>query len=138
MVPWRNDILKNPRAKYTEEELLLRDGWQYVNITQVLTWKDQNWTLIYKVIENKPRRLPGFNVIDVDHLEEAWGNKVEYRFIEFRAVNHVDRHIELYAYGNFLKGKDKPYLMRGRQIIRVNNDTKSNQSYTSDNSCTDI
>lgn len=132
LLPWRADVLKKPRVKMTEEERLLRDGWQYVNMSQTLSWKDKNWRLLYKVIEDRPRHLPGFDPIDVVLVQDAYGTLLKYQYIEFMAVSHEDGHAELYAYGNFLKGKDKPYIMRGKQLIRIEHEPKSFKSYGND------
>lgn len=131
-VPWRPDVLKKPRVKVvTGEEKLLREGWQYVNVERTLEWRDQKWRLMFKVMDERPRSLPGFEPIDVVLVQDAYGNSIRYQYIEFMAVNLEDRHTEMYAYGNFIKGLDKPYTMRGKQFIRVDDETKSNKSYGS-------
>lgn len=118
MVPWRMDVLKS-RRRVTEQDKLLRDGWQAVKQDGTLHWKGQEWNLLYKVVEQRPRKLPGFETIDIIRVHDINGESVAYQYIEFMAVNRRDGHAELYAYGNFLKGDTKPYLMRGRQVIRT-------------------
>jgi len=117
LVPWRQDVLK-PKRRVTDEDKLLRDGWVHVNPDALLRWKKQDWVLLYKIIDQKPKPLPGFDIIDLIQVQDIYGNKIQYQYIEFMAVNG-DGHAELYAYGNFIKGDTKPYLMRGRQVIRL-------------------
>src|SRR5882672_5128225 len=109
LLPFRADMLKKPR-RLTDEDKLLRDNWQYVNPSGFLKWKNATWVLLFKVIDTKPRKLPRFDEIDGDN----------YQYLEFMAISQDDKRAELYAYGNFLKGEDRAYLIRGKQVIRVN------------------
>jgi len=119
LLPWRADMLKKKRNKRTEEEQLLRDGWQFVDANRPLEWKGETWKLLYKVVDERPRKLPDFDEISIIRVANKDGTFVGYQYIEFMAVNNEDKHVELYAYGNFLKGKSKPYLMQGRQVVRI-------------------
>jgi hypothetical protein len=110
ILPWRADFLKKPYVKPSEEERLLKDGWLYANSDKTLEWRNQKWTLMYKAVDNKARPLKGFPAVD---------SAYPYRYIEFMAISHDDKHAELYAYGNFIKGEYKPYLMQGRQIVKL-------------------
>lgn len=112
IVPWRADALKKPR-RITDADKLARDGWLPVSKDGVLNWRGRDWTLLYKVVSPKPRHLPGFDPVPPD----------AYHYVEFMAVGK-DGRAELYAYGNFLRGESKPYLMRGRQVVRVDDGHK--------------
>lgn len=111
ILPWRSDVLKKPPIKESEERILLKDGWKYVNVSKILSWRNQLWRLVYKIIDQEPRIIPGF--------EEIVELKDKYHYIEFIAINHMDGHAELYAYGNLVKGYDRAYVMRGKQLIRM-------------------
>lgn len=108
LLPFRNDVLKKPRL--TEKEYLLKSGWLLTGI-RVLGWQGSSWTLYYKIISEKPVIIPG-------HLELFNTPTQHWQYIEFKALHDADdNRVELFAYGNFLKGDDKPYLMRARQVL---------------------
>lgn len=138
ILPWRQSFLSDRRKKITEEQRLLRDGWQYANVDKLLEWKNAKWRLLFKVLDDRPRKLPGFDPIDIVYSQDIFGNVFKYQYVEFKAVNVENNNVELYAYGNFIKGNDKPYLMKGRQLIKIDHENKSHKTFGSGDPCSDF
>lgn len=107
LVPWNGNIFKKKR-RITDLDILLRQGWNYVNIAKFLNWQGRQWQLLFKVVDPNPRPLPGYRLP---------GN--DFHYIEFKAIDTIDKHAVLYAYGNFQKSPTKIYVMENRQVVRL-------------------
>lgn len=118
LVPWRGDVLKKTKRIVADEEKLLKDGWKYVNITKTLKWRNDVWRLLYKIVSDA-KKLPDFD-FPTGVAKDIRGVEVlTYKYVEFQAVNLITSRSTLYAYGNFLSGHNIPYIMKGRQLVKL-------------------
>lgn len=119
-LPWRNDVLKRPPYKESDEKILLREGWAYVTGWLIppsgfLFWRGNMWRIMYKVVSEEAVDLPVFNSVKGIKVFLKSG-QTTYHHVHFMAVSVEDKHAELFARGNFLKILNEDYPHKFSQI----------------------